>query len=78
MGKTDARLHARTQAPADDMAARWERTFGVKNSDGPTRPMIFADGFYEQCMAQMDDAERDALWRRRAEGTQRERHGEGG
>lgn len=27
MGKTDARLHARTQADADTMAAKWEATF---------------------------------------------------
>lgn len=37
-GKGDARLHARTQAPADDMAARWDRTFGDEGRESVVIP----------------------------------------
>lgn len=63
MGKGDGRLHARTLASQDDMAARWERTF---------KTLCAGDG--EAQSADITDAERDALWRR----IRRARHGDGG
>lgn len=36
MGKGDSRLHARTQADADTMAAKWEQTFGSTMADRNT------------------------------------------
>ncbi len=51
MGKGDSRLHSRTQADADTMAAKWERTFQTRPvCDGETQPAL-------------TDAERDAMWR---------------
>ena len=51
MGKGDSRLHARTQADADTMAAKWAATFKAQYAgDGETQPAL-------------TDAERDAMWR---------------
>lgn len=52
-GKSDKRLHARTVLPADDMAARWERTF---------KTLCAGDG--EAQSADITNAERDVLWQR--------------
>lgn len=53
MGKGDGRLHARTQADADTMAAKWAATFKARYAgDGEAQPAptLTAD-------------ERDAMWR---------------
>ena len=53
MGKGDSRLHARTQADADTMAAKWSATFKAQYAgDGETQPA-----------PTLTDAERDAMWR---------------
>ena len=55
-GKGDKRLHARTQADADTMAAKWAATFGVGN--WTTKP----DAWHDDTVPLTAD-ERDAMWR---------------
>lgn len=60
MGKGDSRLHARTQADADTMAAKWDQTFGAQSSrNGEAQK----SGNGETQSAPLTDAERDAMWR---------------
>ena len=45
MGKGDSRLHARTQADADTMAAKWEQTFGkAYDANGVDTSSLFTLG----------------------------------
>jgi len=59
-GKSDARPHARTQADADAMAAKWAATFGESHGDtmywsNPPEVYPGTEG--------LTRAERDAMWR---------------
>lgn len=63
MGKTDARLHARTQADADTMAAKWAATFGerlaeIARDSAASGRALPTTGLYEADVAQLTDAER--------------------
>lgn len=58
MGKGDSRLHARTQADADTMAAKWAATFGNK----PDGLKCFGKAA-TYGVDTLTDAERDAMWR---------------
>ena len=62
-GKGDKRLHARTQADADAMAAKWAATFGPPTAEHLNKytGRLFALPTLEN--RELTDAERDAMWR---------------
>lgn len=60
-GKSDARLHARTQADADAMAAKWAATFRRNEPHGDTMYWSNPPEVYPGTEG-LTQAERDAMW----------------